>query len=209
MKVYFIPKIYLFFFWNYCPVFGNSIIFEHVFLWFYLYYFLCVHMDILTVYIFYYLFLADSNLNFLPRINFLFLHKQPQFTVSCNFPCASTTLKNKNKWMTSNKRFGDFLILRGSVNSLSTHIPKLSPNSERVYIVPCAMNSVLKPVYRSLSPQINHINPQISFGKVWFSRFKSEIHLSELNLNSEYWDGGHEQLISNGGRFKPGFCQRR
>jgi hypothetical protein len=28
-------------------------------------------------------------------------------------------------------------------------------------------------------------------------------------LNSENWDGGHEQLISNGGRFKPCFCHKR
>ncbi len=32
--------------------------------------------------------------------------------------------------------------------------------------------------------------------------------VEEKLFNSWSWDGGHEQLISNGGRFKPAFAKR-
>jgi hypothetical protein len=34
-------------------------------------------------------------------------------------------------------------------------------------------------------------------------------HLRRLSISSlQYWDGGHEHLISNGGRFKPAFAEK-
>jgi|688.fasta_scaffold1021249_2 hypothetical protein len=57
-----------------------------------------------------------------------------------------------------------------------------SPNSDRDFIMPCAVKaSEKKPVYR-FSLKINHIDSLISFGKNWLSRFK--------------WDGGDHFFLN-------------